>query len=211
MKNYKKLIILIALSFISFKAFCHPHLFFTSEEEFVFEDNMLQGAWVEWTFDSYFSADIDFYYDWDDNNYYDAREQKEIYNNAFINLANFYYFIFIRQGNDRTNPDQVYNFSARQENGLLTYRFYIDLSHYQGNEIYFAVYDYTFFCNIVYPDNSITFDFINSDVKPAFSIKQNKDYPVYYDPWGAASDNTIYYEWKKGLEVNYPKEIHIQY
>lgn len=211
MINYKKLISFLSISLSSFLLFCHPHLFFESSEEFVFEDNALQGAWVEWTFDSYFSADIDFYYDWDDNNYFDTIEQKAIYDNAFINLSNFYYFIFIREGNDRTNPKQVYNFSARQDNGILTYRFYIDLSHYHGNDLYFAVYDYTFFCNIVYPKNSITFDYINSDVKASYSINQNKDYPVYYDPWGSSTDNTIYYKWEKGLEVYYPKEIHITY
>lgn len=195
---------------MGFFAFGHPHVFFTSTEEFVFEDDKIAGCWVQWTFDSYFSADMDFYYDWDDNNFYDEAEIEELYNFAFINLENYHYFTFIRQGAERFSPVEVYNFHAWQEDGILSYRFYIDLSHMEGNDFHFAVYDYTFFCDIRYPDNSVTFSGADN-LNVSYDIAQNKDYPVYYDPWGASNDTTIYTKWRPGLETYYPYEIHIQY
>lgn len=184
----------------------------TSSEEFVFDDTKLKGCWIEWTFDSYFSADVKYSHDKDHNNYYDKDEIVDIYNNAFINLKNYYYFIFIRQGNKRTNPDRVYNFTAKQlSDGTLVYRFYIDLSEYEGNELYLAVYDYTFFCDIRYPDNSVSFNYDKSKLKVSYTIDENTDYPVYYDPLGPATDTTVHYKWHKGLQVYYPREIHIKY
>ncbi len=49
-----------------------------------------------------------------------------MYNNAFINLENYYYYTFIRQGNKRTNPPKVTQFIARIEKGQMVYRFFID-------------------------------------------------------------------------------------
>jgi hypothetical protein len=40
---------------------------------------------------------------------------------------------------------------------------------------------------------------------------ENRNYPVYYDPLGSMNDTTIYYEWKKGLQIYYPREIRITY
>lgn len=194
---------------MNFIAFAHPHMFISTSEEFVFEGNQLQGFWVEWEFDSFFSAEIDFYYDWDDNNSFNAAETQEIYDNAFINLKNYYFYIFIRQGSTRTNPDRVYNFSARMKGDTLIYRFYVDLSEYVGNDIYIAIYDFSYFCNIQY--KTVELDYDDTKVTVSYSIDQNKDYPVYYDPWGPITDNTVYYKWQKGLEIFYPKEIHIQY
>ena len=211
MKFNKKIFLVMVFFSITFFAFSHPHLFMSSKEKFVFNDNKLHGCWIEWTFDSYFSSDIIYSYDSDKNGIFDAAETKLVYNNAFINLRNYYYFIFIRQGNKRTNPKKVYNFSARQDNGYLVYKFYIDLSNYGGNDLYLAVYDYTFFCDIRYPEDSVKFSYDKSKLSVSYSIQENTDYPVYYDPYGAATDTSIYYKWRKGLEIYYPKEIHIKY
>ena len=186
-------------------------MFFSSTEEFVFEDDKLVGCWLEWTFDSYFSADIIYTYDFDLNGKFDAEETDYIYNYAFINLKNYYYFTFIRQGKTRSNPEKVEKFSAYQKNGLLVYRFYIDLSQYKGKEIYLAVYDYTYFCDVRYPDDPVSVDFDPTKVNVSFAIEENKDYPVYYNPMGAATDTTVYYEWKPGLQTYYPREIHLTY
>ena len=42
-------------------------------------------------------------------------------------------------------------------------------------------------------------------------IEENKEFPVYYNPLGAATDSTVYYEWKPGLQTYYPKEVHLTY
>lgn len=212
MRNPVRILLILAMILVpTFFASAHPHMFLTSQEEFVWDKTKLSGCWLEWTFDQFFSADL-MNFDANHDGKFSAAETKEVYNNAFIYLKNYYYFMFIRQGGKRTNPAGVQNFSVSQADGRVTYRFYIDLSKAAPGDLYLAVYDYTFFCDIRSPDKDpvkLTYD---SDlVHPAYEIVENKNYPVYYNPLGAVDDNTIYYKWKKGLETYYPREIRIHY
>lgn len=187
-------------------------MFLISTEEFVWNRERLSGCWIEWTFDQFFSADIIQAYDHDGNGTFDAKETKEVYNGAFINLKNYYYFTFIRQGATRTNPPSVDKFTAGIRDRKMWYRFFIDLSKTAPGEICLSVYDYTFFCDIRYPDASpVKLSYDPEFVHPSFQIVENKDNPVYYNPLGAIDDNTIYYTWKKGLQTYYPREIRITY
>ncbi len=192
-------------------ASAHPHMFLTNKVEFIWEGTQLKGCWLEWTFDQFFSADIIRGYDTDRNGIFNETESKAVFNNAFIYLKNYYYFTFIRQGKNRTNPAGVSKFTVFQKDNKMTYRFFIDLSKTSAGEIYLAVYDYTFYCNITYPNNSVTLDYNPNLIKPSYEIIENKDFPVYYNPLGAADDSTIYYTWKKGLQTYYPREIKIFY
>lgn len=204
----------LVLIFVCFPVsiFAHPHMFFTSSEEFVWNEEKLAGVWLEWIFDSYFSADIIWAYDFDADGKFTPEEIDAVYNNAFINLRNYYYFTFIRQGKTRSNPTSVEKFTARQDNGLLVYRFYVDLSQYKSGEFCLAVYDYTYFCDVRYPDkNPVKLTYDSSKVAPKFTIEENKEFPVYYNPLGSASDTTVYYEWKPGLQTYYPREVKITY
>lgn len=191
----------------------HPHLFMTSSAEFVWEKDRLAGFWLEWEFDQFFSTDTIYAHDADRNGSLNAAEIKEVYNNAFINLKNYYFFTFIRQGGNRWNPPGVRNFTAGiRPGGVLWYRFFIDLSTAAPGEINVAVYDYTFFCDIRSPDkNPVKLTFDPQYANPSWSVVENKDFPVYYNPLGGWDDTTIYYEWKKGLETYYPREIRISY
>ena len=193
-------------------AFSHPHMSFTSAIEFVFNSTKLQGAFVEWTFDRYFSADIISGYDLNHDGIFSASETNDVWENAFSYTGNYYYFCFIRQGSRRTSPNKVSSFSVKQTNGIVTYKFYVDLSAFEGKELYFAVYDYTFFCDITYRKNDgVTFSYNSSLLKPTYQIVENKNYPVYYNPIGPIDDTRIYYKWKPGLETYYPKEIAVKY
>jgi ABC-type uncharacterized transport system substrate-binding protein len=186
-------------------------MFLTSKAEFVWNKADLSGCWLEWTFDQFFSADL-MNYDVNHDGVFSPAETKKVYDGAFTNLRNYYYFTFIRQGKKRTNPKGVSDFSVTRKEGNVAYRFFIDLSKSDPGDISLAVYDYTFFCDIRSPDTEpvkLTFD--PAYVHPAYEIAENKDYPVYYNPLGAIDDNTIYYTWKKGLETYYPREIRISY
>lgn len=206
--------IAIALALLSLPAllFAHPHMYLSSSEEFVWKGAKLDGCWIEWTFDRFFSADIIQGFDADGNGTFNAAENKAVYDGAFINLKNYYYFTFIRQGKARTNPQTVSQFTVRQKEGILSYRFYVDLSKTASGDLALAIYDYTFFCDIAYPETTpvkLTYD--PAVVKPTFTIEENREYPVYYNPLGPIDDTTVYYEWKKGLQTFYPKEILISY
>jgi len=212
--NYlKKSIALIIILLISAAAvFAHPHVSIASKAEFVWKEASLSGVYLEWTFDHFFSSDIISWLDEDQNGQFEDRESGLVYNNAFINLQNYYYYTFIRQGDKRTNPPKVTDFKARIEKGQMVYRFFIDLSSYAEGEICLAVYDYTFFSDISYPDTgAVTLNYDKAAVKPKFAIVENKEYPVYYNPLGAVDDTRVYYKWEKGLQTYYPKEIKITY
>lgn len=192
--------------------FSHPHMHFTSGIEFIFAGNELEGANIEWTFDRYFSADIISGYDLNHDGLFNEKETKDVFENAFSYTKNYYYFCFIRQGNRRTSPDTVSSFKVKQKNGIVSYYFYVDLSEFKQRELFFAVYDYTFFCDISYKkNNGVTFKYSSENLHPSFNIVENKNYPVYYNPVGPIDDTRIYYKWKPGLETYYPKEIAIRY
>jgi ABC-type uncharacterized transport system substrate-binding protein len=191
--------------------FAHPHMSLTASCDFVWKGAALSGVFIDWAFDPYFSADIIRGYDSNKDGAFDAKETKDVYDHAFQNLKNYYYFTFIRQGSKRANPKTVSDFSAYQKAGVLHYRFFVDLSPYKG-ELAVAVYDYTYFCAIDYDkDKPFSFDWDESALRPRAEIAENKKYPVYYNPAGAADDTTVYYKWKKGLLTIYPQEIILSY
>ncbi len=208
----KKCLLSLFVIFFNTAVFAHPHMFFSSSIEFVFSKQALKGAYVTWTFDRYFSADIISGYDVDKDGFFNEKERLDVFENAFSYTANYYYFCFIRQGNKRTSPSSVSSFKVRQKNGIVSYTFYVDLSEFAGRELFFAVYDYTFFCDITYDaKNAVTFSYSPGSIHPTFQIMENKDYPVYYNPVGPIDDTRIYYKWKPGLETYYPKEIAIRF
>ncbi|HZK19813.1 MAG TPA: DUF1007 family protein [Treponemataceae bacterium] len=190
--------------------FAHPHVFIKTSIEFVFEEKKLMGAWESWEFDRFFSAEIISWLDTDQDGDFNETESNMVYNNAFINLKNYYFYTFIRQGNTRTTPQEVLHFRARAKDGIMTYTFYIDLSHYKGNNVCFAVYDYTYFCDVEYL-KPIKITYNNTAINPKYVIQENKNHPVYYDPLGAVNDTTIYYKPAPGLQTYYPKEIHLSW
>ena len=190
----------------------HPHLFITAQLEFVWNQKKLQGVYQTWTFDRFFSADIIQGYDLNHDGIFDKNETEDVYANAFINTKNYYYFTFIRQKEVRSSPQKVSKFSVRQKDGLVSYRFYVDVSQYNREDFHFAVYDYTFFCDFRYAaKDPVTFTYDKRVVQPQYEITENKNYPVFYDPLDTADMSTIYTEWRPGLQVYYPKEIHIWY
>jgi len=190
----------------------HPHMQFSSTAEFVWKGRQLSGVFLEWRFDPFFSADIIRGYDLDRDGRFNDEETGAVYDGAFSNLRNYYYFTFISQGKRRETPKKIEQFSVRQEEGILYYRFFISLAGWSSGPLRLAVYDYTFFCDIRYPDkNPVRMRFDESQVHPSWEIRENKDNPVYYNPLGTVDDTTIYYEWKPGLETYYPREIRIQY
>ncbi len=192
--------------------YAHPHIFIDCSVEFVWEKTDLKGFYVEWEFDRFFSADIIRSFDTDRNGVFDAQETRKIFQSAFSNLKNFHYFTFIRQGKQRTSPASVSQFSVSQKNGQVIYRFFVELSRFPKGDLFVAIYDYTFFCDVRFREKSpvkLTYD--PAYVKPSYLLQENRDYPVYYDPLSPASDTRIYTEWRKGLMTFYPKEIKITY
>ena len=88
----KHFVIFFAL-FINTFVFSHPHMSFTSAIEFVFDGAKLQGAFVEWTFDRYFSADIISGYDLNHDGSFNASETQDVWENALVILKTIIIFV----------------------------------------------------------------------------------------------------------------------
>lgn len=205
------LFLVIMLFAVPVHIVAHPHLFISTQIEFVLKDGKVQGAYETWTFDRFFSADIIQGYDINHDGVFSRSETADVYDNAFINTQHYSYFTFIRQGEKRTSPKEVSAFSVWQKDGLVSYRFYVDLTAYRGN-FSFAVYDYTFFCDFRYTETvPIRFTDTSGKAAPAYTIAENKKYPVYYDPFDTAEATATYNTWKPGLQTYYPREINITY
>jgi ABC-type uncharacterized transport system substrate-binding protein len=179
--------------------------------EFDFQDSELIGAWIDFSFDQYFTMDMINSYDVDKNNSFDKSETEMIYNHAFINLKNYGFFISIRNKDGRFSPDRVDNFSVFLKEGKITYRFYINLPPLVERELYFSVYDPTFFCACYYNETDPVSVSGASSLETEYKIVKNTDFPIYYDPYASASNTTTYDKWEQGLQTFYPEEIHFVY
>ncbi|OQY30774.1 MAG: hypothetical protein B6241_15360 [Spirochaetaceae bacterium 4572_59] len=203
------LILLISLQQLS----AHPHMMLTSRCTVHMEKDLIKGITLEWEFDKFFSADTRFYYDQDKNGIYDDAETAEVFQYAFSNLKKYNYFTFFRVGDKRFTPNNVTDFTVWNiDDETLAYSFYIPLDNFNGNELNIAVYDYSFFCHVSYDEeNPVRLDLTDCTEKPVFSLEENKDYPVYYDPFAPMSDLSIHEKWRPGLKTFYPTEIQIEY
>jgi ABC-type uncharacterized transport system substrate-binding protein len=185
----------------------------TSRSIIHFENNRIKGVTLEWEFDKFFSADISFSFDADRNGTYDKDETNEVYKFAFSNLEKYNYFAFFRQQDRRFTPDRVEKFTVwNVDDETAAYSFYIPLDNYTGKELNIAVYDYSFFCNVSYDEEDpVELDIIDSSVTPEYKLVENRDYPVYYDPFAPATDMSLHDKWRPGLETFYPTEIQVEF
>lgn len=210
MKKYFLLILVISFPLWNLQA--HPHMAIYYSCNFHFEEMELKGAWIDFSFDSFFSLDIINTYDFNGDRSFDNEEVEEIYNHAFINLEKYGFFISIRDSNGRRSPREVTQFKPFiNEEEQLTYRFYISMIENEEQEFYFSVYDPTFFCATYIADETPVSVTSDPPVQTDYSIEENTDFPVYYDPYAPASDMTKHEKWRPGLKTYFPEEIHFVY
>lgn len=199
------------LMLLPITAFSHPHMTIYSSCEFVFEGSDLRGFWVEYQFDRYFTSDMIYYFDENNDSQFDEKETEEIYNTTFLNLEKYGFYISIRKGKTRFSPDHIDRFSVYLNDQLLSYRFYIEYSDPDEREIFVSINDPTYFTAIYMIDeNPITFSGF-SNIQPYYQIVKNNEYPLYYNPFAPIDENTTYFRWEPGLQTFYPDEIHLVY
>lgn len=202
----KKILIPLLLTLSITITTAHPHMFFSNRYTLDVQQDSLKGFWVDWIFDIYFSQEILFDYDLDQNRQFSPQETQDVHDYAFINLAKYNYFQLIRQGDQRYKVEEISDFQVFTEGDNLAYRFYVSLENFQDGDIYLATYDPTFFCAIKYAEEPVLFTESSSF---QFRLEETTDHPVYYDPFGAPTHSPIYEQWEPGLEVFHPIEAHI--
>ncbi len=202
---FKKILISIILFFSLLAA--HPHTFMNTRLGVEFEKDQVKGVWVHWEFDEMFSAALIEEADLNRDGLFDKEETAYLYENAFINLENYGYFFYMRDGEERLPAKKVTDFSASHKNGLLRYKFFVPLIKPVKNELIFSLIDPSFFCAIIYVKDKPLY-FVNAEtLQPNYQIVKNNNFPVYYDPMGAIDDTTVYTKWQKGLMTAYPEEV----
>jgi len=202
--------LLFSVSILSLGA--HPHMSIHYSCDFHFEESELKGAWINYQFDRFFSVDITNTYDNNRDGLFSEEESEEIYNHAFINLENYGFFISIRDNSGRASPQSVSDFSPwLDDEELLNYRFYIDLEENEERSFYLSIYDPTFFCATFMVEESPVTVRSEPPIQSHYTIEENEDFPVFYDPYAPASDTSTYTEWRPGLNTYFPEEIHFEY
>ncbi len=177
--------------------------------EFSFNGAELEGVWIDFKFDTFFSTDILAGYDEDKNMVFSKSEIQKVYDNMFISLKKYGFFISIRDENGRVAPEQVKDFSVYVTNEDVHYRFFVKIDNLAKRELYLSIFDPTFFCACKYIEKDpVVFNNI-SEIQPTYQIVENNNNPIYYDPYAPATNSASYDKWEPGLEANFPKEIHL--
>lgn len=138
---------------VTWGAFGHPHVFMDTRIEVSFDERGLAGFWVTWRFDRAFTGSILLDFDRDKNGRLSAAEVAEIEANAFSNLVNYNYFVYVRSSDGLHRPSGVREFNAYMEGERIHYRFFVPYCLPVGAaevQVNLAVYDDTFFCDIGY-------------------------------------------------------------
>jgi ABC-type uncharacterized transport system substrate-binding protein len=182
----------------------HPHTFIYSTLAPEFEGKSVKGVWVEWTFDEMFSSQVIMEADTNGNKKLEPTEVDYIFDHAFINLKNYDYFFYQRDGKERFGAQTIEEFDARIKGNTLVYRFFVPLER-KTNPLIISLIDSTFFCALSYNKNKPVYFVKAEGVTPQYRLEQNKDYPIYYNPMGAIDDDRIYTKFQKGLQTAYPK------
>jgi ABC-type uncharacterized transport system substrate-binding protein len=206
----RSLLILLCLV-LCLPLFAHPHLFIETNCALNFKEGVLNGLWVEFEFDEYFSSEILLSYDADGDTLFNETETEEVYNNAFINLENFNFFTFIRHEEEILYPKETKDFSVRcGDEDKLTYRFFIPLTDYNYTDFYISLYDPSFFCDVRFQKQFFSTE--GTDLPEiTHTTAMNDNLAVHYNPLGTADDSTTYESYGIGLLTFIPEEIHVQF
>lgn len=190
----------------------HPHMLFENRYILKTDADRLEGLWVDWIFDPYFTEEILYDFDMDGDRIFSSAETQEVHDYAFINLARYNYFQLIRKGDKRLTIEEIEDFQVFVEGERLVYRFFIPLDNeFSEAPLWLASYDPTFFCAIRYSEeNKVRFSEDNFEGW-SYTLEENPDYPVYYDPMGPPTESPIFQELKPGLVTFIPTEVHLVY
>ena len=175
--------VVFLLSMFPSLCFPHPHVFIENTLTIVFDRQGLEGILVKWIFDEFFSSMITGEFDSNHNGELEDTEIRTIKEKAFVNLANFEYFTFIKIEKKIFNVKYVRNFSAALAGGKLIYEFYIPC-HVKATpafkEFTITQYDPTYYTSVAFAkDNPVRLD-SDSDFEVSYRIAKNTKKAYYF-------------------------------
>jgi ABC-type uncharacterized transport system substrate-binding protein len=188
----------------SLPTWTHPHMFIDTRLKLDIDGERLEKLEITWYFDPLFTASIRGDFDEDGNGSFDDYETDQIRQYAFSNLANYDYFTFVMTGGKTYVPQSIENFRAFMENSQLVYRFTVPLSlPIAENELSVAVYDETYFCDILYaPESPVRLAGKSGESGADWKIVEKKDLEINY-----GGDVSVSREGKSYTGTAYPQQV----
>ncbi len=143
--RYLPLISILAL-FAGFTALtAHPHSFIDYSAKVIVDQSGFRAVEIGWLFDEYFTESIVVDYDMDQSGDFDETEVKAIYDEAFINVATFNYFLLLTLDDQEIVIDSTSDFSVSMREERMFYRFTVPLPESSAKQFTVMSYDPTFF------------------------------------------------------------------
>jgi ABC-type uncharacterized transport system substrate-binding protein len=141
------------------QAAAHPHEFIDTRLVVHLDDRGIDGFHQYWTFDELFSAWIKEDFDLDKDGRFNAAELETLYEQTFSNLENYGFFTRVLYRGKEIPVTQVQDFFVEIKNGRAVYSFFVPLAMDipETREIVIAVYDETFYTQIMFPPEKIEF------------------------------------------------------
>ncbi len=182
-KPYLPLIALL----IPFSLLSHPHVFIDYTVNFVFDQNGVAGIETQWIFDEMYSSMLIQDYDVDKDGRFNSSEIKTAKQDAFSNLKNYNYFVYITIDSKCFEVKSVENFSVDVRDNRVVYRFFIPCvvpatPSYKKIEI--CMYDETYYVDLLpLGDDPVRFTNkgnIDYEVKVFEDTKESRDYGEIY-------------------------------
>ena len=174
-----RIFVVLTLIFFASISYAHPHMFIDTEMEVRLSDNSFNGIEITWSFDPMFTAAITSDFDTNRDGQFSQQETAEVFANAFSNLESSNYFTFISIDGNTYSPSGIENFDVFMKDGALIYRFFCPFNKIiTSGEFRIAIYDSTFYCDILYKEgNPIT---LSGNPDASFTIEQNSDISISY-------------------------------
>ena len=165
----------------------HPHVFIDYTVNFVFDQNELTGVETQWIFDEMYSSILIQDYDANKDGKFSDREIITIKQDAFSNLENYNYFIYLSINSENFKVKSIENFSVDVYDNKVIYSFFIPwvvpatLSY---KKIEICMYDETYYVDLLpLGDDPVRFTnegSIDYKVKVFEDTKTSRDYGEIY-------------------------------
>jgi len=166
-----------------FCSFAHPHVFIDNRIAVVFNDKGLKGFRHEWAFDEMFSSTIIQEFDLNADGEFSEEEIKKVEKGAFSNLKEYNYFTDITINGEQFKIQEVRDFYAEIDRGVMIYQFFIpceETAVIENKEVKIAVFDPTYFVQVFFASGN-TFSFIDTlNVKFNYEVFEDEENSYYY-------------------------------
>lgn len=149
----KKIVVFLAL-FTSL-VWSHPHTFIDLYPTLHVKDNMITKIHIKWVMDDMSSSMLIMEFDENGNGKIDTDENQYVYENYFLSLIDYNYYINIIVNGKMTLLPKIQNFKATIEGNRVCYSFDLE-KDYDIKNTRFEFYDEEFFVGIMLKKEFVT-------------------------------------------------------